>query len=127
MTKLVFSLTGAVAICCMMFVTLAHSGGGINHKVKIKNSTNEVHSSAWVYYGKGYEYGDFKTSYIGGPGSSHTFEFGAKCPTKIEVFIGGKKIDRCTTGTSSGCTHTCWSSDWKITGDSSSGFHIEKN
>jgi len=112
-----------------MFVTLAYSGGGINHKVKIKNNTDVEQSAAWVFYGEGEKAGDFKVSSIGGPGSSHTFEFGAKCPTKIRVFIGGgnNHVERCTIGTSSGCTHTCWNSEWKITGNSSSGFHIEKD
>ena len=129
MTKLTVSLTGAVVLCCFMFVTLAYSGGGVNHKVRIKNDTNEVHSTAWVFYGEGQEAGDYKNSYIGGPGSSHTFEFGLKCPTKIRVYIGGgdRHVERCTIGTSSSCTHTCWSSKWKVTGNSSSGFHIEKD
>lgn len=126
MTRTTLSVTGITAICCIFYAALAFGGGGINHKVKVTNDT-DGHSAWTVYYSTFENPHESKHDYVG-PKSSRTFEFGAACPYKVEVYSGDNKLHtKCTLGTSSGCTNTCWNTEWKLKGDANSGYNLKKD
>jgi len=108
-------------LIAMASIGVALAGGGINHKVKVKNdSDNDV--TVRLIYSMQCDEKEYRID----KGSSHTFETGAKCPLGLEGWVrvtGVRMITRCTLGPEKGagasvCSHcagiTCNSSDWVI-------------
>ncbi len=119
-------------LIAMASIGVALAGGGINHKVKVKNdSDNDV--KVHFYYSMQCD----EQEYYIAKGSSHTFETGAKCPLGLQGWVYGagvQMVTRCTLGPEKGvganvCSNcggiTCDSSDWVIRKHESK-YHFDK-
>ena len=122
-------------LACLIAVAsigVALAGGGINHKVKVKNdSDNDV--TVYLFYSVQCDDKEYRIA----KGSSHTFETGAKCPVGLGGWVYGAAVSmvtRCTIGAEKGvganvCSNcgwiTCESSDWVIRKHDSK-YHFDK-
>ena len=124
---------GLILLMIVGFGTSVFAGGGVNHKVTIRNNTDR-HCGARLYYGSNL-FGTVKDEFKEIPANeSRTYETGSKCPLFIEggcsrgwAGMPSDNFSRCTSGVSasgaSSCGITCWSSDWFI--KTRSGYDVE--
>ncbi len=116
-----FAVMLLACLIAMASIGVALAGGGINHKVKVKNDSDRDVTVRLVYSMQ-CEDKDYSIA----KGSSHTFETGAKCPLGLEGWVNGTAVllvTRCTIGAEQGvgasvCSKcswiTCESSDWVV-------------
>lgn len=119
-------------LIAMASIGVALAGGGVNHKTKVTNSSDNDVTVVFVY-GM-----DVKTQeYRINKNAQHTFESGAKCPVGLQGYVHGanvKMVTRCIVGTEKGggdvrdsCgSVSCWSSDWTIRKHDTGAYHFDK-
>ncbi len=122
---------GVVFVMILGGASVPATGGIINHKVKVVNTTDED-CGVFLYYGSAPIENKWLRILAH---QSGTFETGSKCPRFLNVgcaYPTSYKEDqchRCTLGNDGwidDCTATCWSSDWYIRKKSGGGVELTK-